>query len=76
MRKPERASQEGHEVEVDRLARKLGKYTLVVAVAKRARQMKERAARMPLGPSSGSYIERALRDVAEGRVKVKRGEDE
>jgi len=76
MRKPERASQEGHEVEVDRLSRKLGKYALVMAVSKRARQMKERAARMPLGPSSGSYIERALRDVAQGRVKVKRGQDE
>ncbi len=76
MRKPEGATPEGHEVEVDKLTRKFGRYGLVMAVSKRARQMKERAARMPLGPSPASYIERALRDVARGRVKVTRGRDE
>lgn len=76
MRKPERAPEPGHEVEVDKLTRKFGKYGLVVAVAKRARHMKERAARTPLGPSPASYIERALREVAQGRVKVTRGQEQ
>jgi DNA-directed RNA polymerase omega subunit len=76
MRKPDGASEVAREVEVDKLSRKLGKYALVVAVSKRAREMKERTARSPLGPSSASYIERALRDVAKGRVKVIRGRDE
>jgi len=76
MRKPDSAPAQGKEVEVDKLARKLGKYALVMAVSKRAREMKERAARMPLGPSPASYIERALRDVAKGKVKVVRGREE
>jgi DNA-directed RNA polymerase subunit K/omega len=76
MRKPDSAPDQGKEVEVDKLARKMGKYALVVAVSKRAREMKERAARMPLGPSPASYIERALRDVAKGKVKVVRGREE
>lgn len=76
MRKPAGASEPVREVEVDKLSRKLGKYALVVAVSKRAREMKERTARAALGPSPASYIERALRDVAKGRVKVIRGRDE
>ena len=76
MRKPDSAPETGKEVEVDKLSRKFGKYALVIAVAKRARNMKERTARTPLGPSPASYIERALRDVAKGKVKVVRGRDE
>lgn len=76
MRKPGGAPEQGKEVEVDKLSRKFGKYTLVVAVSKRARDMKERTARAPLGPSPASYIERALRDVASGKVKVVRGREE
>jgi DNA-directed RNA polymerase subunit K/omega len=45
MRKPDGASEVAREVEVDKLSRKLGKYALVVAVSKRAREMKERTAR-------------------------------
>jgi len=76
MRKPDSAPEQAGEVEVDKLSRKLGKYALVVAVAKRARAMKERSARIPLGPSPASYIERALRDVARGKVKVMRGRED
>jgi DNA-directed RNA polymerase subunit K/omega len=76
MRKADSAPEQVREVEVDKLARKLGKYSLVVAVAKRAREMKERTARAPLGASPASYIERALRDVARGRVKVVRTREE
>ncbi|HUT75970.1 MAG TPA: DNA-directed RNA polymerase subunit omega [Armatimonadota bacterium] len=76
MRKTEAAAGKGHEVQVDRLSHKFGKYALVMAVAKRARHMKERAAGVPLGPSPASYIARALQDVAKGHVKVTRGRDE
>jgi len=76
MKKPDSASDQRGEIEVDKLTRKMGKYALVMAVSKRAREMKERAARMPLGPSPASYIERALRDVAKGKVKVVRGRED
>ena len=76
MRTPESAREQDREVEVDKLSKKFGKYALVVAVSKRARSMKERMARTPLGPSPASYIERALRDVAKGKVKVVRGREE
>ncbi|UCH34377.1 MAG: DNA-directed RNA polymerase subunit omega [Armatimonadota bacterium] len=76
MRIPDSGAEQDKEVEVDKLARKLGKYTLVVAVAKRAREMKERTTRAPLGPSPASYIERALRDVEKGQVKIVRSREE
>ncbi len=76
MRRSDNAPHEAQAVEVDKLSRKYGKYALVVAVSKRARDMKERAARIPLGPSPASYIQRALRDVASGRVKVVRSREE
>jgi DNA-directed RNA polymerase subunit K/omega len=76
MRKADSGPEQVREVEVDKLAGKLGKYSLVIAVAKRAREMKERTARAPLGASPASYIERALRDVARGRVKVMRSREE
>lgn len=76
MKGREGARDQAQVVEVDKLARKYGKYALVVAVSKRARDMKERAARISLGPSPASYIERALRDVGSGRVKVVRSREE
>ena len=76
MQKPDSAPARDREVEVDRLTRKFGKYGLVMAVSKRAREMKERGGRAALGPSPASYVERALRDVAEGRAKVVRGREE
>ena len=76
MRIPDGTPEQDKEVEVDKLARKLGKYALVVAVAKRARDMKERTTRTPLGPSPASYIEWALRDVEKGKVKIVRTREE
>lgn len=76
MRKPDSAPATDREVEVDRLARRFGKYGLVMAVSKRAREMKERGGRSAMGPSPASYIERALRDVAQGRAKVVPGQEQ
>jgi DNA-directed RNA polymerase subunit K/omega len=57
---------------IDRLSKRFGKYTLVVGVAKRAHDLKERV-RSPLEPSGGGLINRAITEIAEGRVKI-RGE--
>ena len=54
---------------VDRLVKKHGKYALVVAVAKRARDLKERI-ESALVPGSGGLIRRAISEIAEGQVKV------
>ncbi|NIM07199.1 MAG: DNA-directed RNA polymerase subunit omega [Armatimonadetes bacterium] len=56
-------------VKVDQLSRRLGRYNLVVAVAKRARDLKERVD-SALIPSAGSLIKKALREVSEGKVKI------
>lgn len=58
-----------HEVNIDRLSRRMGKYGLVVAIAQRARELKERQARIgDLHPSN--LIGRSLREIAEGKVKI------
>jgi len=57
------------QVQLDLLSRQIGRYNLVVAVAKRARDLKERIDSV-LVPSSGSLIDRALREVAEKKVKI------
>jgi DNA-directed RNA polymerase subunit K/omega len=58
---------------IDRLLKRFGKYALVVGVAKRAHDLKERV-RGPLEPSGGGLINRAIGEIAEGRVKI-RGEE-
>jgi DNA-directed RNA polymerase subunit K/omega len=60
---------------LDRLARKYGKYALVVGVAKRAHDLKERI-RSPLERSGGGIVNRAIDEIAEGRVKIRGGEPE
>jgi DNA-directed RNA polymerase subunit K/omega len=57
------------QVRIDHLSRRLGRYNLVVAVAKRARDLKERVDSV-LVPSTGTLIKRALRDVNERKVKI------
>lgn len=57
---------------IDRLAKRFGKYALVVGVAKRAHDLKERV-RSPLEPSGGGLINRAIIEIAEGRVKIRGG---
>ncbi len=54
---------------IDRLARRLGKYALVVAVSQRTRELKDRQSR--LGDQNPSnLIGRALNEIAEGKVKL------
>lgn len=54
---------------IDRLARRLGKYALVVAVSQRTRELKDRQSR--LGDQNPSnLIGRALGEIAEGKVKL------
>jgi len=57
--------------DVDRMAKRMGKYTLVVATAQRARDLRERSSRA-LVPSAGSFITRALTELGQGSVKVVR----
>jgi len=57
------------EVKIDDLCRQMGRYNLVVAVSRRARDLKERVDSV-LVPSTGSLTKRALREIAEGKVKV------
>jgi DNA-directed RNA polymerase omega subunit len=57
------------QVPVDNLARRLGRYNLVVAVSKRSRDLKERIDSV-LVPSSAALIGRALREIADGKVKI------
>ncbi len=58
---------------IDRLSKRFGKYALVVGVAKRAHDLKERV-RSPLESSRAGLISRAIGEIAEGRVKI-RGEE-
>jgi len=61
---------------VDRLTKKYGRYALVVGVAKRAQDLKERI-ESALEPSDGGLINRAIREVSEGDVTLRqeRGEE-
>jgi len=68
-------SQEKEKVNIDRLARRVGKYALVVAVSQRARELKERSARLgDLNPSN--LVGRALDEIYDGRVKLLEEETE
>lgn len=58
---------------LDRLSKRFGKYALVVGVAKRAHDLKERI-RSPLEPSGGGLVNRAIEEIADGRVRI-RGEE-
>jgi len=61
----------GRETEVvDRLAKRYGKYALVVGVAKRAHDLRERID-ASLEPGSGGLINRALAEIARGEVRLR-----
>lgn len=64
------------EGQIERLGERLGKYRLVVAVAKRARDLKERQNRLLEQQQTPSLIDRAVREIAGGRVKLAEGERE
>jgi len=59
---------------LDRLSKRFGKYALVVGVAKRAHDLKERA--RPLGSSGGGLVNRAIDEIAGGTVKLRGNEPE
>lgn len=68
-------SRQSEKVNIDRLARRMGKYALVVAVSQRARELKERQARLgDLNPSN--LVGRALDEIYHGRVKLLEEETE
>ena len=62
-------------VNIDLLARRMGKYALVVAVSQRARELKERQSR--LGEvNQSNLIGRALFEINDGKVKLLEEETE
>ena len=62
-------------VNIERLTRRMGKYALVVAVSQRTRELKERQARIgDITPSN--LVGRALKEIAEGKVKMMAESDE
>ncbi len=68
---PARADQMPRELhDLDRLVKKYGKFTVVMAVAKRARDLKDRV-ESALVPGSGGLIRRAITEIADGEVKVR-----
>jgi DNA-directed RNA polymerase subunit K/omega len=61
----------GEQTEViDRLAKRLGKYALVVGVAKRAEDLKERV-ESSLEPGGGGFVNRAISEIARGQVRIR-----
>ena len=55
---------------INTLTKRFGKYALVVGVAKRAKDLRERIDRS-LEPSGGSIVKRALKEIARGDVKIR-----
>lgn len=54
---------------VDRLAKRHGRYALVVGVSKRALDLRDRVD-SKLEPNEGALIRRAIKEIARGRVQV------
>ncbi len=54
---------------LDRLAKKYGRYALVVGVSKRALDLRDHPD-TKLEPNEGALIRRAIREIARGRVQV------
>jgi DNA-directed RNA polymerase subunit K/omega len=67
-------NKEAEFVQLDHLSRRMGRYNLVVAVAKRSRDIEERVDSV-LVPSSGVLVQRAMQDIARGKVKVFQSSD-
>ena len=55
---------------IDRLAKKFGRYALVVGVAKRAHDLKERID-STFEPSDGGLVNRAIGEIARGTVRIR-----
>ena len=57
---------------IDRLAKRHGRYALVVGVSKRALDLRDRVDSQ-LEPNEGALIRRAIGEIARGRVQVQAG---
>jgi DNA-directed RNA polymerase subunit K/omega len=55
---------------VDRLSKRFGRYALVVGVARRAQDLKDRID-SALEPSGGGMLNRALGEIARGEVRIR-----
>lgn len=55
---------------IDTLTKRFGKYALVAGVAARAHDLRERIA-SALEPSGGGLVNRALREIARGDVRIR-----
>jgi DNA-directed RNA polymerase subunit K/omega len=74
--RPQPRKRIGEQTEViDRLAKRFGKYALVVGVAKRAHDLKERID-SSLEPSGGGMVNRAIGEISRGDVKIRKEESE
>jgi DNA-directed RNA polymerase subunit K/omega len=61
----------GRQTEViDALTKRFGKYALVVGVSTRAHDLRERID-AALDPSGGGLVNRALREIARGDVRIR-----
>ena len=57
------------ELDIEKLSRKYGKYRLVVAVSKRARELHDQSYRL-LQRHTASLISQALEEMEEGKLKL------
>jgi len=70
MRRQSRYTDTRQAESIDRLTRRFGKFGLVTGVAKRAQDLKERID-SKLEASGGGLINRAIREIARGEVKIR-----
>jgi len=75
MRPPHRSGTDRQTETIDRLAKRYGRFALVVAVARRAHDLKERI-ESALEPSDGGLINRAIGEVAQGSVRIRQEKPE
>lgn len=72
--RPTRGTDEQAEL-LDNLSKRFGKYALVVSVAKRAHDLRERID-SSLEPAGAGLVNRAIGEIARGYVKVRSEEPE
>jgi DNA-directed RNA polymerase subunit K/omega len=75
MRPRSRLGTQGQTQVIDRLSKRLGRYALVVGVARRAHELKDRVD-TGLEPSGGGLINRAIEEIARGDVRILRQRSE
>jgi DNA-directed RNA polymerase subunit K/omega len=63
------------EMDMDRLTATMGKYALVVGVAKRARELRDRMRGQP-DAAPATAITQALEEIAEHRVRIREPDED